>query len=307
MERIVDIETEKQHLSAYRGFMRVERDGQEIGRIALDDIAAVIIHAHGITYSNNLLVALAERNALLVACGANHNPVAWLLPISGHHAQGARMRAQWQASRPLQKRLWQGLVRAKIINQARILDCFEMPSGALEAMAERVRSGDPDNLEAQAARRYWRLLMGADFRRDRTLPGMNAMLNYGYTILRACTCRAIAAAGLHPTIGLAHCNRSNDFALADDLMEPFRPLVDAAVRQLHDLGEESVTPAVKAALARLMAFDLETERGVSPIFMCLQRLTASLAHAFESRDASLDLPFPPEKLRINSLRETVLQ
>jgi len=261
-----------------------------------------MVHAHGITYSNNLLVALAERNALLVACGSNHSPAAWVLPFSGHHIQGARMRAQWLASKPLQKRLWREIVRAKIFSQSGVLDAFGQRSGALEKLASRVRSGDPENLEAQAARRYWRLLMGKDFRRDRGEPGANAMLNYGYTVLRACTGRAIAAAGLHPTIGIAHASRGNVFALADDLMEPFRPIVDAAVKGLCDGGETTVTSRVKHALARLMTFDLETERGESPIFSCLQHLATSLAQAFESGDAILDLPSPPGAERVGALR-----
>ncbi len=306
MERIVDIATDKQHLSAFRGFMRVERDGQEVGRIALDDIAAVVVHAHGTTYSNSLLVALAERNALLVACGTNHSPVAWMLPLSGHHVQGARMRAQWQAGKPLGKRLWQDLVRAKVTNQAAILDAFESRSGALLTLAGQVKSGDPDNVEAQAARRYWQLLMGKDFRRDRNLPGSNAMLNYGYTVLRACTGRAIISSGLHPTIGLAHANRSNDFALADDLMEPFRPYVDALVKILIETGQDTVTSSVKAYLAQLMSFDLETKWGISPIFNCVQRLANSLAQSFEKNEADLDIPSPPSKENIAALRRATL-
>lgn len=306
MERIVDIATDGQHLSAYRGFLKVERDGAEVGRIALDDIAAVIAHAHGLTYSNNLLVALAERNALLVVCARNHAPVACVWPLSGHHVQGGRMRAQWNANKPLIKRLWQLIVRAKILAQAAILAAEGKPAEGLTAIAGRVRSGDPDNVEAQAARRYWPLLMGDSFRRDRREGGINAMLNYGYTVLRASTARAVVASGLNPTIGLAHSNRANEFALVDDLMEPFRPLVDLCVKALAESGEDDVTPRSKAALVRLLSFDMETERGTSPIFMCLQRLALSLAQSFEDKDADrLDLPLPPSALQLAALRHAV--
>ena len=135
MERIVDIATDHQHLSAYRGFLKVERNREEIGRVPLDDIAAVIVHAHGITYSNNLLVALAERNALLISCGPNHSPVSCVWPLEGHHLQGARMRAQWDAGKPLRKRLWQQIVTAKIEMQAAVLDSLGRKSGGVRALA----------------------------------------------------------------------------------------------------------------------------------------------------------------------------
>lgn len=307
MERIVDIATDNLHLSAERGFLKVAQGGVVSGHVPLDDIAAVVVHAHGITYSNNLVVALAERNAILVACAANHRPQAWLCPIGGHHAQGARMRAQWQSGKPLQKRLWQQIVKAKILMQAAALDGGVGKGDALRMLASTVRSGDPDNMEAQAARRYWPQMMGANFRRDKDAPGINGMLNYGYTVLRATAARAVISAGLHPTIGLAHSNRANDMALADDMMEPFRPLVDIAVKTLAENGgETTVTPRVKQALARLMTFDLETTKGMSPIFACLQRLCISLAQSFEEGEIKLDLPSIPTPLHLAELKASVI-
>ncbi|TQV78978.1 type II CRISPR-associated endonuclease Cas1 [Denitrobaculum tricleocarpae] len=290
MDRIVDIETDRQHLSATRGFLRVEREREEVGRIPLDDIAAVIVHAHGITYSNSLLVALAERNALLVTCGPNQSPVSCVWPIEGHHLQGARMRAQWNAGKPLRKRLWRQVVVAKIEMQAAILAAHGQKDGALRGLAKKVRSGDPENLEAQAARRYWPLLFGENFRRDRAAGGLNGLLNYGYTVLRAATARSLLASGLHPTIGLHHSNRSNAFALADDLMEPFRPLVDHQVIGLRESGIEDICPEAKATLVDLMTLDLPMPHGASPLSVSLQRLSHSLAAAFEAAGGDLDLP-----------------
>lgn len=122
MDRIVDIATDGRHLSLFRGFMIVEEDGEEVGRIALDDIHALIVHAHGTTWSANLVAALAERGAPIVFCGTNHGPVAVTLPLDGHHAQGARIQAQWNASRPLAKQLWRLVVIAKIRTQASLLE-----------------------------------------------------------------------------------------------------------------------------------------------------------------------------------------
>ena len=227
MERVVDIATDGRHLSAHRGFLLVSEDRSEVGRVPLDDVAALIVHAHGVTWTTNLVVALAERGAPMVLCGANHAPVAVCLPLDGHHGQNARMRAQWEAGRPLAKQLWRAIVVSKIRWQAAVLEAHGHPATAFDLLARRVRSGDPDNVEAQAARRYWPLLLGKDFRRDRGAGDINGLLNYGYTVMRSLCARAVVAAGIHPSIGVHHANRGNPFALADDLVEPFRPLVDA--------------------------------------------------------------------------------
>lgn len=262
--------------------------------MALDDVAAVIVHAHGTTWSANLVAALAERGAPTVFCAANHSPVAVTLPIEGHHAQNARFRAQWAASKPLTKQLWRRIVAAKIAMQGSLLAARGIAGAeAFALIARRVKSGDPDNLEAQAARRYWPLLMGPEFRRDRDSPGANALLNYGYAVMRATVARAVVAAGLHPTIGIEHAHRGNAFALADDLVEPFRPLVDAIVVGLIARGRDVLDPALKRRFARLIAFDVRISGEASPVSLAAGRLAQSLARAFESGRPSLALFDPP--------------
>lgn len=297
MERIVDIATDGHHLSAHRGFLLVERDGVEVGRIALDDVHAVIVHAHGVTWSGTLVARLAERGAPIVFCGANHSPVAVTLPLEGHHAQGGRIRDQMNASRPLEKQLWRQIVSAKIAMQGSLLAARGIEGAqAFPFMAARVTSGDKENLEAQAARRYWPLLMGADFRRDRDAAGANALLNYGYAVMRATCARAVVAAGLHPSIGIQHSNRGNAFALADDLVEPFRPLVDALVDQMLRAGVTTLDPATKRRFARLIAFDLRIAGEASPVSVAAQRLARSLARSFEIGRPELALFDPPSPM-----------
>lgn len=297
MDRIVDIATDGLHLSAYRGFLVVKLDGEEQGRIALDDVCSVIVHAHGVTWTTSLAVELARRGAIIVLCAANHSPVALVSPIDGHHAQAAKMRAQWDAPRPLMKQLWRHIVVAKIEMQASLLTARgKSEGGALGMMAKRVRSGDADNLEAQAARRYWPALMGPDFRRDQNADGANALLNYGYTIMRSCVARSIVAAGLHPTIGLHHHNRLNGFALADDLVEPFRPLVDGLVQRMVNEGVGSVTPEAKQRLARLIGHDVRIGGNISPVSIASQRLAQSLARSFDEKKQVLTLFQPPDAL-----------
>lgn len=290
MQRIVDIATEGLRLSVHRGFLLVHGgQSEEVGRVPLDDIHAVLVHAHDTTWSASLVARLAERGAPIVFCAANHSPVAVTLPLDGHHAQGARMQAQCDASGPLKKQLWRRIVSAKITMQGSLLAARGVEAGAFPLLARRVKSGDPDNVEAQAARRYWPLLMGQDFRRNRDLPGSNALLNYGYAVMRATVARAVVAAGLHPTIGIQHSNRRNAFALADDLVEPFRPLVDGLAAALTDRGISTLDSPTKRAFARLIAFGVTIQGEMTPVSVAAQRLAGTMSRSFESGRADLAL------------------
>ncbi len=290
MDRIVDIETEGLFLSVHRGFLVVQEKGSEIGRIALDDIAGVVAHAHGLTWSNTVFTRLSERGVPVILCGSNHAPVSILWPIVGHHLQGARMRAQLAASRPLAKQLWRQIVSAKIAMQGHVLALNGQEAGAFGLLARKVKSGDPENIEAQAARRYWRAMFGADFTRVRAAGGLNGMLNYGYTVLRAIVLRSICAAGLHPTPGIFHSNRANAFALADDLMEPYRPLVDHFVKSLASRGLDDVNGQAKRELAMIATLDLVQDGQISPVGVQVHKLIHSLATSFETGKPSLSVP-----------------
>ncbi|MBU3032362.1 type II CRISPR-associated endonuclease Cas1 [Paracoccus marinaquae] len=301
MDQIIDIATEGRHLSRDRGFLKVSQDGSEIGRTPLDQIAGVIVHAHGTTWSTSLLVELAGRGVPVVLCAANHAPKSVLMPLEGHHAQGARMRAQWQAKTPFIKQAWKRIIIAKVQMQAAALDMAGEARAPLDMLTRKITSGDGTNIEAQAARYYWPRMMGADFRRDTGADDANALLNYGYTVLRAAAARSVVAAGLHPTIGLFHANRGNAFALADDLLEPFRPLIDCAVRAIiRDRGPLVDTEA-KQALARLIATDLPLGEGVTPVSVALSKLATSLGQSFETETLSLVLPTPPDPLTLAGL------
>lgn len=301
MDQIIDIATDGRHLSRDRGFLKVSEDGIEIGRTPLDQIAGVIVHAHGTTWSTSLLTELADRGAPVVLCAANHAPRSVLMPLQGHHGQGARMRAQWQAKTPLIKQAWKQVVTAKVRMQAAALAAIGAPPAPLQMMIRKITSGDSTNIEAQAARHYWPRMMGPDFRRDTGATDENALLNYGYTVLRAATARAVVAAGLHPTIGLFHTNRSNAFALADDLMEPFRPLVDCAVRTIMTTRGCDVDTHAKQALARLIATDLPLGDGTTPVSVALMKLATSLGQSFEAGRLALVLPAPPDPLSLAGL------
>ena len=168
LDQIIDIATDGRHLSRERGFLKVTENGTEIGRTPLDQIAAVIVHAHGTTWSASLLTELAERGAPVVLCAANHAPKSVLLPLEGHHAQGARMRAQWRAKTPFIKQAWKKVVTGKVNMQAAALAAIGEAPAPLTMMVRKITSGDSSNIEAQAARYYWPRMMGPNFRRNVT-------------------------------------------------------------------------------------------------------------------------------------------
>lgn len=305
--RIVEVADDRRHLFMHRGFMVVqdtEGERKELGQVPLDDIAAVIANAHGLSYTNNLLVALAERGAPFVLCAANHNAVGMLLPIDGNFEQAKRIEAQIAASQPTHKRLWATVVRSKLEQQAAALEAAGAPTAPLTALVSKVKSGDPENIEAQGAQRYWKLLFGDAFRRDQNAGGLNGLLNYGYTVLRATTARAVVAAGLHPSIGLHHSNDNNAMRLVDDVMEPFRPVIDLKVWHLRRNGEGEVTPETKRALVRTLYDDMQTQAGATPVTVCAQKLAVSLAQVYLGERDKLDLPLPGLPLALaNALQD----
>lgn len=288
--RIVEIAGESRYLSKERGFLVVSHRGEEQGRIPLDDVSALICNAHGLSYSNNLLIALAERGCPVVLCGANHMPAGIICSVDNHHRQGARLDAQAAVSVPRRKRLWQRLVRAKLGMQAAVLGAYSLPQAPLRSLIPKVRSGDSGNLEGVGARRYWSMLFGKTFRRDHEGEGVNALLNYGYTVLRACVARHLLATGLHPGLALHHSNDGNALRLADDLMEPFRPLVDAQVKQFSDFKRLDVDTTNKRELALMLARSIPTDEGASPVSVAIERLCLSLAQIYENERKELSLP-----------------
>ena len=294
--RIIEISNPLVSLSMLRGFLIVKVDSTEKARIAFEDIGILILNGTGATITTNLLNSLLEAGVMIVVLGANYLPSGIFYPTNPHYLHKQKINLQIQSSKPLEKRLWQQVVKAKILNQATILSHFsgEDEKQLLE-LAKKVSSGDKENLEAQAARKYWQRLFGSDFRRNFEKLGINSMLNYGYAVLRAATARAIFASGLHPAIGIFHSNQENAFCLVDDLMEPFRPMVDFLVKKIaEENGElEELTPEIKKSLTKILSLDLSTSAATTPINNCLTKLCQSFVRSLENQEANLDFPLSP--------------
>lgn len=276
--RVIEIVEPDRFLFVEYGSMVIRDSFRVLARVALDDISAVVVNPYGTSQSAGLLAALAERSIPFVIAGKNYSPIGVMLPVEGNFAQSARIEAQICASKPTTKRLWQQVIKAKIEMQAMALDVVGAQSASLKVLALKVRSGDPDNFEAQAARIYWGRLFGRRFRRDRTLSGINSSLNYGYAVLRSSTARAVVAAGLHPGIGIHHRNAYNSMRLVDDdLMEPYRPLVDLRVFALASAGCEEVNTDTKRRLVSVINTDVPTSAGTSPVSVALTALHGHFA------------------------------
>lgn len=219
----------------------------------LADVACILTGTN--TRWSGSMVALATKYEVpILACDWRGIPLAVTAPWSSNTRVAARHHAQVDLSVPRMKNAWMQIIRAKIKGQAANL--ADPTRSRLEELARGVRSGDPENLEARAARTYWSSLFpGESFSRDADLPGRNAQLNYGYAVLRGFVIRAIVTAGLIPTLGIFHRNRSNAYGLADDLIEPFRPAVDDVVRRLRPfdvLDDRNVKAHIVAVLSEPM-------------------------------------------------------
>ena len=291
MWRVVDISQDDRVLSLSRDNLKVSSGGVELGRVPLSDIQCVLVHGRGAMLSLSLSAALAKAGIPLVLCGRNHTPVALSLPVSGNFEQAGRLTAQASLSLPKRKQLWRRLVMAKIASQARALETSGQPGHTgLAKLTKSVRSGDPDNVEARAARFYWRRLMGSGFRRDPDGDGLNAHLNYGYAVVRAAMARAVVGAGLAPGLGLHHRSRLNAFQLVDDLMEPFRPLVDHAVWRNQKNWNGEMTTMAKRELAQVVNGVMATAAGSNSVSRVMSMLAHSLAEVCVGRAKDLTWP-----------------
>lgn len=301
--KVIEVAEQGRHLSVNRGFLEVRHEQEVLGKVPLDDIISVVVSGHGCTHSSNLIAALAERNIPLVVCNRSYSPVAYLLPVEGHHLQSARAQAQAGAPVPLKGRLWKQLVQRKVSHQAFVLEEVGEPkvSSALLAMAKRVKSGDPNNIEAQAAQHYWPKLLGADFKRDPKETSTNALLNYAYAVIRSSVARGVVAAGLHPSLGLHHIGPTNPMCLVDDLMEPYRPIADFLVWSLTQRGCKEVDRSAKKVIASLAVIDIPSGQGTTPLFQSAARQASSLSKAYLKEQKDLSLPSMPLPISIRTL------
>jgi CRISP-associated protein Cas1 len=292
-DRVLDISEQPARLNVNNSLLVVQMEGRDQVTVPLAEIAVLITSHPQISFTHAVVSGLAEAGAVFVSCDAKRRPVSMMLPLVTHSLQAERFAAQAELPLPARKQIWRQIVRAKILAQARVLKDIGEHDHGLTHMASTVRSGDAQNLEAQAARKYWVALFGEyEFRRHAEEDGINPCLDYGYAVLRGIVSRALCGAGLHPCLGVHHHNRYNAFGLADDLMEPFRPIVDRTVAQLCkkygkdlQLNKETKQALLSTLLGRFTASDESRT-----LFNWINQSAFSLAAVIGGEKQRLELP-----------------
>jgi len=301
IKRIVEISSARTHLSIQYNQLIVKQEGQEVSRIPCEDIGVLLVDHQGTSYTHCVFTELLRCGAAIVLCGSNHHPAGMLLPIESNTMQTERFRQQIEVKEPVKKKLWQQIVKAKIKHQAKVVGKDSDIYKSLMALRDRVRSGDPENIESQASRKFWPVyLQDTQFHRDIEGPPPNNMLNYGYMVMRAAVARALCSAGLLPCLGIHHRNRYNAFCLADDLLEPFRGFVEAKVRDMcKEIGApDKLDQALKARILEVLYEPVTIAGFEGPLMVGLHRTMASLVRCFAGEQKDLDLPETcPERSR----------
>ena len=258
--------------------------------IPMEDITSLLVESCQISITSAALQKLAEYEVTVYFCNEQHLPSALLLPLNSHCRQLKVLQAQIALTKPRQKQLWQQVVAAKIRNQAKCLELVQNHNYLyLRTLAKKVRPGDPDNLEAMAAAFYFPNLFGVNFTRE--LPCLaNSALNYGYSIVRGAVARNLVTRGLEPCLGIFHHNQLNQFNLADDFMEPLRPLVDLFVASKLKDEDKELTPTIKKELFNLTNYMLQQGTKRYRLISVIGKMADSFKRALTDRTEILELP-----------------
>lgn len=258
--------------------------------VPLEDISALLLEDNRSTITTAALSLLGQCGCAVFICDGKHLPCAVLTPFSQHSRSLSVLRRQIAMTEPRKKQLWQSIVQCKLENQSRCLALAgkEESSKLLRQHSGRVRSGDSENVEATGAQMYFPALFGDGFTRNEE-SGQNAALNYGYAILRGAMARLLCVYGFYPSIGIHHSNQLNSFNLADDLMEPFRPVVDRMV-WVSFQDAQILTPQHKRQLFNCLNLEIISGGQRHSVAYAMERLVKSLAAAVEEKDKKLILP-----------------
>lgn len=291
ISRIVDISTPC-FLSVKHQQLVIERDGDKVGSVPIEDLGVLILDNHSLVYTQQVMMACAEANVAVIVCNDKHMPVSMFVPFDANSLHTKTLNAQISATEPIKKRMWQQIVQAKVGEQAKLAKNVKPRVQKLAKLKDAVKSGDPDNIEGLAARMYFEILFGEGFKRDREEPGINTLLNYGYIVLRACVSRAVVGAGLHPAIGVHHKNQYNAYCLADDLIEPLRPLVDSHIVAIFQAQGKDVAldPPTKRTILRFLDTNVQYDGREVPLMTALHYYAASARKVLSGEARKLVIP-----------------
>lgn len=293
IKRTIEISSGPIHLSIKHKQMLLKKNGKTHS-IPVEDMGLLVLSNPAISYTHQLMYELLENNVAVLFCNWQHMPEGLLLPFEDNQLHQARLQVQAEVKKPLKKRLWQQVVREKIKVQSETLVRKHGNDDGLKHLMKKVKSGDTTNIEARAAKKYWKsLFRDSEFKRNYKLNDLNALLNYGYAIIRAAVARSITAAGLHPSMGLHHHNQYNPYCLADDLMEPYRPLVDSIVYEQYVISQSleiKVTKETKKPLLELLTADVLVDDMKYPLMESLHIMASSLVSCYLKERQQIAFP-----------------
>ncbi|SFD32218.1 CRISP-associated protein Cas1 [Algibacter lectus] len=274
-----------------RNYQLVIKSDARDGLVPIEDIGFVVIDNPEIYISITALNLLIENNASVITCSKSHLPNGMFLNLNSHHIQQDVFKHQIAASVPLKKQLWQQTIVEKIKNQGILLQQITKRKNKLDFLASKVLSGDTTNMEAVAAKFYWKSFFDIEFKRERFGNYPNNFLNYGYAILRAATARALSGSGLLNTLGIHHKSKYNAFALADDIMEPFRPIIDEAVYTIMEhYDEQELNTEIKSVLLETLTRTVYFKNEKSTLMVALQKTASSLQQCYSGKRKKINYP-----------------
>lgn len=283
-----------QHIMVESGAKVFQKDNRlciekgVLHELPAEDIATVVLDNREIIITTYCLEQLSSRGTVVILCNGKHMPESVLLPYGANSRRLKTIRRQISQKKPHLKQLWRQVVQEKIRNQGRCLEfCYK--ENIVDRLADKVKSGDTTNVESTAAAAYFPMLFGEDFTR-RTPYLVNDILNYGYTILRSAIARYLAIYGFEPSLGLFHHSELNAFNLADDLLEPFRPLVDLYAFRFVESEEEYLTKEMRRELVQLLNCNIRSGKEIHSVNHAIEREVQSLSRCFEDASAVLLLP-----------------
>jgi CRISPR-associated protein Cas1 len=264
----------------------------ELGSIPCEDIGYLILENPQITISLQAIQTLQSYKTAIISCDEFHMPQGLMLPFEGHTQMQAHLRAQIACSEPLRKHLWRQIVASKIRNQQKVLKTLGKPFGQMDDYIKGLKTGDSTNKEGQAANFYWKHIL-QDFTRDRDGDMPNPLLNYGYSVIRSATARALVSSGLNPSIGVFHKSKYNAFCLADDLMEPYRPYIDYLVYDIYNHGRNKIdklTPTIKSQLLNIYNVDVNIDGKTKKLTEALKDSSSSFVQCLLQQKRKIKLP-----------------
>lgn len=267
------------------------KDSEDKVTRPIEDLGCVVLENQMINITLPLLNELVNNNVAVILCDNKQMPTAMLQSLDANKTQAESLKYQLGVSEPMKKQAWKQIIEAKIKNQASVLENTLNKGEFLKPFYMNVKSGDADNREGLAAKTYWSNLFGKNFKREREGCPPNSLLNYGYSILRAATARALLGSGLLPNLGIFHKSRYNAFPLADDVMEPYRPYVDDIVFQLYNNGTTEINKDSKAAILRILSCDVKIGKVMRPLQIALTITTASLVKYYAGEIKKISLPY----------------